>query len=189
MGNEFCRPMTVCLLIQVFAHILFGSLWTSTQTTCTQNNVTIFFFFFYQYRHINILSKSIDLFEWDLLVKLLYLQWNSPPSSVPHSLLVGASGSGPPLIFSPNKQPGKHHETFKAGRAASSLIHAGKPGDAGKPRLPELRGILRHMCACTLYALLQMLDFGWICSDLVQLCLSLCQRLPQTAFHGRTNLE
>lgn len=41
--------------------------------------------------------------------------------------LVGFSGRGPPLICFQNKQPGKHHETFRGGRAAFSLIHTGIP--------------------------------------------------------------
>lgn len=47
------------------------------------------------------------------------------PFHHPLSPLVGASGSGSPLICSQNKQPGKHHETFRGGSAAFSLIHTG----------------------------------------------------------------
>lgn len=50
-------------------------------------------------------------------------------SSIPHPLsvspLVGASGRGPLLICSQNKQPGKHHETFRGGRASFPLIRTG----------------------------------------------------------------
>lgn len=49
------------------------------------------------------------------------------PLSSFHPPLVGACGSGPPLICSQNKQPGKHHETFRGGRATFSLIHTGIP--------------------------------------------------------------
>lgn len=63
----------------------------------------------------------------------------TPHHTPPPSLLVGAYGSGPPLICSQNKQPGKHHETFRGGRAAFSLIHTGNPEMHKKRLLPELR--------------------------------------------------
>lgn len=88
-------------------------------------------------------------------VKLSPLLCSRLPSA-PHSLLKGTNGSGSPLISSPNKQPGKHHETFKGGRAAFSLIHTGKPGDAGKQLLQALRPLQRdfasHVRTCPVCA-------------------------------------
>lgn len=88
-------------------------------------------------------------------VKLSPLLCSRLPSA-PHSLLKGTNGSGLPLISSPNKQPGKHHETFKGGRAAFSLIHTGKPGDAGKQLLQALRPLQRdfasHVRTCPVCA-------------------------------------
>lgn len=53
-----------------------------------------------------------------------------PPPTLPP---VGAGGRASPLISSWNKQPGKHHETFKGGCAPSfPLICAGKSGEARK---------------------------------------------------------
>lgn len=53
-----------------------------------------------------------------------------PPPTLPP---VGAGGRASPLISSWNKQPGKHHETFKGGCAASfPLICTGKSGEARK---------------------------------------------------------
>lgn len=67
---------------------------------------------------------------WCSLIHLLFLPPCTPdaPIKPPPTLPpVGAGGRASPLISSWNKQPGKHHETFKGGCAASfPLICTGK---------------------------------------------------------------
>lgn len=80
------------------------------------------------------------------------------PLAPPHLPPVGAGGRASPLISSWNKQPGKHHETFKGGCAASfPLICAGKSGEKTKQKkqLPMLTGISRVSPTCFLYGGIQ----------------------------------
>lgn len=73
--------------------------------------------------------------DWNLLHFFIHsVSFHHSPYAAPFSTplcfvspLVGARGSGPPLICSQNKQAGKHHETFRGGRAVFSLIHTGNP--------------------------------------------------------------
>lgn len=73
-----------------------------------------------------------------------------PPTPPP----VCASGRASPLISSCNKQPGKHHETFKGGSAASfPLICAGKlemhMQKKKNPQKNKNKQALKYSCSCS----------------------------------------
>lgn len=82
---------------------------------------------FYPSRHPSLQAETYFTSSSTLFPSIISLML--PPSPLPCfvSPLVGARGSGPPLICSQNKQAGKHHETFRGGRAVFSLIHTGNP--------------------------------------------------------------
>lgn len=91
---------------------------------------------------------------WNSFIYLCFLPF-APMFPLPAPPLVGARGSGSPLISSQNKQPGKHHETFKVGRAAFSLIHSGNPemhkNSCSQSSTPQ-RDFNSYVHTCTVWA-------------------------------------